>query len=476
MSIVIQESVKNSIVSGDSFLLPSWTPQANELVLVQVSMRGQSIVPGLSGNGLTFVEVNRKDDVQGVGRVILFRAMEASPTTGQITVTVTGNTKPVAAIAIRVSGTDTSGSNGSGAIEAIASAEVGSIDNNDLKVDITTLSNGARAVAVSYARLANITLPSGENPIEINYSAGSGGDNICASAWYEDTPTAGTITLGGDNSLSSNREWAVIVVSLKPGGVVYAETVEIILSTEFVETSRQNYVDVGSINQAVTVNEIDLQNYKEEVNIQAGIQFLSSEWQSYLEFLDLLGSQLWESVDIQIYSEQLDILAEVLAEITDRQTYREDRQIDLSQVWEAMDELAANFSEILEIVSTQAWAAADHQTYGEIAEISASIQAAGTDLQSYVEILETIAAALITLSDKQSYVDNIEIRLQQIWQAVDNLLASLPAVAQKTFFAHLQRRFAASGNRRFIPDLDREFSSEAKRKFASFINRKFKAN
>lgn len=476
MSIVIQESVKNSIVSGDSFLLPSWSPQANELVLVQVSMRGQSIVPALSGNGLTFVEVARKDDVQGVGRVILFRGMSASPSSGQITVTVTGNTKPVAAIAIRVSGVDTSGSNGSGAIEAIASAEVGSVDNNDLKVDITTLSNGARAVAVSYARLADITLPSGENPIEINYSAGSGGDNIRASTWYEDTPTAGTITLGGDNSLSSNREWAVIVVSIKPGGVVYAETVDITLSTDFTEIERQNYIDAGNIGQAVVMDESDLQNYTEDVNILAGAQFLISELQSYIEFLDFLDSQLWESVDIQIYSEQLDILAEMLAEITDRQTYREDQQIDLSQVWEAIDELAAQFSEVLEIISTQAWAAADHQTYGEIAEISAGIQATGTDLQSYIEKLEAIAAILLTIADQQNYLDSVEIQLQQTWQAIDDLIASLPAVAQKTFFAQMQRQFESSGNRRFIPALDREFPSEAKRKFESFINRKFKAN
>lgn len=477
MSIVIQESVKNSILTGNSFLLPSWTPQANELVLVQVSFRGQSIVPSLSGNGLTFVEVARKDDVQGVGRVIVFRAMSASPSSGQITITVTGNTKPCAAIAMRISGVDTSGSNGSGAIEATASAEVGSVDNNDLKVDITTLTNGARAIAVSYVRIATITLPSDETAIDINYSIGSGGDNIQASAWYEDTPTAGAITLGADNCLSGNREWAVIAMSIKPGGgTVYQETVDISLSAGFVQSDLQTYKETVAIGPQAAFEMIDRQNYLDAPEILASVSLSIMDLQSYLEFLEFIANHLWDGIDAQIYSERIEIVAEVLAEISDRQTYRESLDIQMIQVWEAIDLLAAEFSEVVDMFLTQEWAAADLQTYGEIMEISANIQAGIQDSQSYIEKVEVIAQGIFALSDLQNYLEEAGIDLGQVWQAIDALIASLPTAAKKTFYAQMQRRFESAANRKFDSAVARQFSSEIERKFCSRVNRKFKAN
>jgi len=400
MSIAIQESVKNLITSGNSFLLPSWTPQANELVLVMVAMRGQSIVPSLSGNGLTFVEITRKDDVQGVGRVIVFRAMGASPSSGQITVTVTGNTKPVAAIAMRVSGTDTSGTNGSGAIEATATAEVGSVDNDDLKVDITTLTNGARAIAVSYARLADITLPSGEVAIDINYSAGSGGDNVRASAWYEDTPTAGTITLGADNDLSSAREWAVIAIGVKPasaGG--YEEELSLTITSATSVSDLQGYREALAVTAQHADSLADRQHYREALAITQTATVLVQEVQKYIEQLNVVLAQQAALVDLQGYRESLLLSAGAQVAIGDLQHYREALALAAQVVATVLDELGSTIAELLSVTGLATVSIREEQHYREALAATALAQISGADVQAYRESLSIIITQLATLRD-----------------------------------------------------------------------------
>lgn len=496
MAIAIQESVKNLITTGDSFLLPSWTPQANELVLVQVSMRGQSIVPSLSGNGLTFVEITRKDDVQGVGRVIVFRAMSASPSTGQITVTVTGNTKPVAAIAIRVSGADTSGTNGSGAIEATATAEVGSVDNNDLKVDITTLTNGARAIAVSYARLADITLPSGEVAIDINYSAGSGGDNVRASAWYEDTPTAGTITLGADNDLSSAREWAVIAVGIKPAsGTIYSETLDMPINASLAINDAQNYLEILAMGASQAWAPADIQEYIEELSLDIEQPWEAADRQNYLDTLAMEISQEWEEADIQEYIEALSLDIEQPWEVADRQNYLdtlameisqeweeadfqeylETLTLDLQQSWEILDEISSAISEVLDMLITQSWGAEDRQEYVEMLALDLQQSWEASDLQSYLENVELLLGQVWEILDGQSYREDLDLLLEQAWEVLDLLREFLPPSAFKTFYSQAARRFESLAERGFYSSAGRRFESEANRKFLSKRKRRHEA-
>ena len=189
MAIALQQSVEAGVDTG-SITLPSWTPSGNELILVAIAQRNETITPSLSGNGLTFVQVLDKDDSQGQCGVVVFRAMGASPTTGSITVTLTSNTLPAYAIAARFSETDTSGTNGSGAVEATASAETGAVDNGNITVDITTLTNGAWAYgAVATHGSGTLTLVD-ETTIDINNSQGSAGNLITAHAFYQSVPTA----------------------------------------------------------------------------------------------------------------------------------------------------------------------------------------------------------------------------------------------------------------------------------------------
>lgn len=215
MAIALAQTIEAGVTTGN-IVLPSWTPGSNELVLIAIVQRNETITPTLSGNGLTFVSVIDVEDNQGQVGVHVFRALGASPSTGAITVTLTANVTPAYAIAARFSGVDTSGTNGSGAIEVTASATTGAVDNNDITVNITTLTNGAWAYgAVGVHGGTTLTLVD-ETTIDINNLVGSGGDIITAHAFYQVVATAGATTLLGANSYSADREWAIAAISIKP--------------------------------------------------------------------------------------------------------------------------------------------------------------------------------------------------------------------------------------------------------------------
>lgn len=213
---IVNEGTTTGSGSGTSVSLTSWTPGSNELVLVAVALRDETISPSLSGNGLTFVEVANVDNVQGQNGINLFRAMGSSPSTGSITVTLTGNSTPVFARAYRFSGVDTSGTNGSGAVEASATNAGPATDNDDMLQAVTTVTDDAWAVAFGTHRAGTFTTPAGETTLNINDTVGSGGDITTLSSWYEATTTAGSYQLGDTADLDSNRDWCMVVVSIKP--------------------------------------------------------------------------------------------------------------------------------------------------------------------------------------------------------------------------------------------------------------------
>lgn len=220
MAIVVEETVIGSITSGDSVTLTSWTPGANELILLAVAQRDETISISVSGNGLTWVEILNVNNAQAQCGISLWRTMGASPSTGSITVTVTGNLKPVVCVATRFSGVDTSGTNGSGAVEVSASdAGPPATDDANMKVNITTLTNNAFAFGCGSHRNQNFTTPTGETTISINNTAGTGGDVTKCSTWYESVPIASTVTVGANGDLAGAIDWAIIAVSIKPAAV-----------------------------------------------------------------------------------------------------------------------------------------------------------------------------------------------------------------------------------------------------------------
>lgn len=212
--MVALEQTITGLDTGSGITLTSWTPAANELVLVCVFERNELLATTISGNGLTWVQVIDVNDSQGQCGLTIWRGMSASPSAGSITL---GNTSGFSyAVACRFSGVDTSGTNGSGAIEATNSATTGGTDNNDITVSVTTLTDNAWALGFVATHGGGTLTLVDETTISINNTAGSGGDTVTAHAFYQVVVSAGATTLLGSNSFSKDREWAIAAVSIKP--------------------------------------------------------------------------------------------------------------------------------------------------------------------------------------------------------------------------------------------------------------------
>ena len=120
----------------------SITPSGNKLILVtifnQVSAGSTANAPTLSGNGLTWVQID--SGLVGTStemRASLFRSMGASPSTGSITISFAGQEQLRCGwIVAEFGNVDTSGSSGSGAV-------VQSAANNATGVTSLTVTLGA---------------------------------------------------------------------------------------------------------------------------------------------------------------------------------------------------------------------------------------------------------------------------------------------------------------------------------------------
>jgi hypothetical protein len=207
-------AISASVTSGALVVLPSWAPAATGVVLLSVAQRDESKAISVSGNGLTWTQVANVDNVQGQGGIALWLGKGSSPVSGQITVTVAGNTLPVVAIAQRFSGVDTATP-----VEASATSTGPSVDDRNMLRSVATASANAWAVAAGWHRTAAFSLPAGESAVLLNGVAGSGGDVTRSSLWYEGPGVSpASVQLGGTNDLTTANDWAMVVVSLEPGG------------------------------------------------------------------------------------------------------------------------------------------------------------------------------------------------------------------------------------------------------------------
>jgi hypothetical protein len=166
-------------------------------------MRDESITPTAAGNGITFSQIHKVNNVQNLGALTVFRGLDASPSTGQITVTHTGNTDTVSCIATRFSGIDTSGSNGSGAIGNTATDTGPDPDDDDMLIDPPA---------------------SGETTILINQEFGSGGAKINCHVWYQ-TGATGSVQLGEAANLSADNDHVESAIEVKAATGAFTQAI-----------------------------------------------------------------------------------------------------------------------------------------------------------------------------------------------------------------------------------------------------------
>ncbi|HEY7686331.1 MAG TPA: Ig-like domain-containing protein, partial [Gemmatimonadales bacterium] len=118
----------SNAVNQKVYTTASISPAPNALITIAVRSHrsGGAITPTLSGGGMTsWTQVASVDyDPIGLplGRLVVFRAMSASPGSGPITITFSGNVSNADWIVSQWTGVDQSGTNGSGAIGQTGSA------------------------------------------------------------------------------------------------------------------------------------------------------------------------------------------------------------------------------------------------------------------------------------------------------------------------------------------------------------------
>lgn len=116
---VLTENGDTNAGAASTFVTASVTITANRLCLVSICNSGPTTVrtPTLSATGVTFVQVQTHTANTTTDRITLFRAMVTSNQTGAITITFTGTDQTqVSWIVSEITGTDITGTNGSGAI------------------------------------------------------------------------------------------------------------------------------------------------------------------------------------------------------------------------------------------------------------------------------------------------------------------------------------------------------------------------
>lgn len=206
----LEQKVEASGTGVTSINLPSWTPGSNELVLVSVAISGNKTAT-VTGNGLTFTMITSLNSGGTNGVTIsVYRAMGASPTTGQITVDQ-GSTSAICASATRWSDVDTGGTGGADAIEDFdtASGSSGSPTVTTTPVSDDTVVWGAFAYEEG-----DFTVGSGYTSSTLDLQGGAGSFITRLATEYKTVATAAATVV--DGTIDETDSWAVCGLVIKP--------------------------------------------------------------------------------------------------------------------------------------------------------------------------------------------------------------------------------------------------------------------
>jgi len=213
MSVAVGNISDGTWASGTTFTVNPWTPNGPALMVVSSrSVAPEAIILSISGNNLTWTEIDTTPDDQGQMRGSIWKGI-GTGTTGITTVTL--DKIPVVANAIVAAFTGAA----SDPFEANFDENQGAIDNNDPLVSVQTLTNNAMLVGCLGVRgLVTYTLQGGETAIKLDLQSSPSGGNTLSTSMFQ----AGLITppadaqVGGLNSISNNEEWVIFAEAVKP--------------------------------------------------------------------------------------------------------------------------------------------------------------------------------------------------------------------------------------------------------------------
>lgn len=198
----------NSIAGGTSFNTASIAPAANELILLWVESH-PTATPTATGNSLTWVQVTQV--ALGNSRGTLLRAMGASPSSGVVTIDFGATSQDsVSWIVIDYSGTDTSGTNGSGAIVQSATNTDG-VGGTSLTITLGAGIGSGNATAAAVAHATNEAETAGGSYSKLG-ETGTASEGDWAHEWNVNGTTTPSMSWA-----TSNVSWGVAVEILAAG-------------------------------------------------------------------------------------------------------------------------------------------------------------------------------------------------------------------------------------------------------------------
>jgi hypothetical protein len=202
--------------ASDTVTLPSWTPSADDVILLWLFWREDGVsINTVSGNGLTWNQVACVTNEQLQNEGCLYSASAgSSPSTGSIVAQTSASAVAFIGVAQRFSGVDDATADG---VEASSTNDGPAVDDDDMLHSVTTVTANAWAFAAGGGRGDEFTAPMGETLIVSTAECNTGGNRIQAHVWYEGpVASPGSVQLGAANDLSGTDDWIMITAALKP--------------------------------------------------------------------------------------------------------------------------------------------------------------------------------------------------------------------------------------------------------------------
>lgn len=213
-------------VNNNAFTTASVSPGADKLILLiaggfenDASLTGDATI---SGNGLTWVAITAVN-FNGGGpsdtnfrRLVLYRAMGTSPSSGAITITWPQTIGACSWHVVEVSGIDTSGTNGSGAIVQSATNS-----NNDepetatsLTVTLAAFASASNGALSCFSTTASEAITHDPGWTELADTAGTSPNSSLESQWRADNDTTAA------SSWTTAAKVGGIAIEIKVAGAV----------------------------------------------------------------------------------------------------------------------------------------------------------------------------------------------------------------------------------------------------------------
>ncbi len=209
-------SANNTNVS--SLSLTSWTPAANDIIILMVTTRNTTATHNTpTGNNATWTQIFQGNNSTSSRVSVWQGVVGASPSSGQISITFTASVLSAVALAERFSGVDQTTP-----VEANATTSTTSASPSG---SVTTLTANALVVQAIHERDATFTPNAGFTTIQTNVrDSGTANDQSSCSMMSVAAPTTGSYII--DGTLSISRVWRTVTMSLKPAsGVNTAKTI-----------------------------------------------------------------------------------------------------------------------------------------------------------------------------------------------------------------------------------------------------------